>query len=80
MTDKPTWEPITQEMNEILSTVTDRLAVPGGWIYRVIVAMKTDDGRMMSSSTSFVPFARYMPDMLTPRPAAPTSLREAGES
>jgi hypothetical protein len=55
MSERP-WMPVYAEPGDKVSTFIDRISVPGGWIYRTIVAWRENGG---SVSTVFVPFARY---------------------
>lgn len=44
-----------------VATVTERISVPGGWIYRTIVGIP----RAISTSMVFVPFARFTGDEMS---------------
>ena len=50
MSDKPDWEPVSG-YGATGITSTDRLRVPGGWLYRTIVASATE----LAVATTFVP-------------------------
>lgn len=57
MNSKPTWELVTEHgFSDRNGSITHRLPVPGGWLYRTIVREYTDDsGPNTGVSTTFVP-------------------------
>jgi hypothetical protein len=60
--DQPQWETIVEATSDE-QVVTDRLPVPGGWVYRVM------------NRVSGVPALCFVPDKVAPQGASPATTR-----
>lgn len=73
------WKDVTTETADSNYLATDRLSVPGGWIYRSTFVLR-DGG--VKISTVFVPFARFNGDDMSRRfdasPQNPANAKPSG--